>query len=173
MIRNLREMDMPLTTIRQVLAALEDAPELAEVLVQDYLDMREKQVEQLREQVQSFMFFLQKETSAMTYEMTIKTIPTQQVLSLTHHIKVDKLDRTIRQALDNFQALLNEQNASPSEAPFGFYHGPINMQTAPSKFASPFTGRSRPKGTSSSRNLREARPPVLRWSAANATSPKS
>ena len=64
----------------------------------------------------------------MTYEVTIKNIPTKQVLSLTHHIKVDKLDRTIRQSLDTFQTLLTEQNTSPSEAPFGIFHGPINMQ---------------------------------------------
>lgn len=128
MIRNLREMDMPLATIRQVLAALGDSPELAEVLVQDYLGLREKQVVQIREKVQSFMLFLQKETSAMTYEVAIKTIPTQQVLSLTHHIKVDKLDRTIQESLHRFQVLLNEQNATPRGAPFGIFHGPINMQ---------------------------------------------
>ncbi len=47
MIRNLREMDMPLATIRQVLAALADSPKQAEVLARDYLSMREKQIEQL------------------------------------------------------------------------------------------------------------------------------
>lgn len=127
MIRNLREMDMPLATIRQVLAALADSPELAEVLVQDYLDLREKQMEQIRAQVQAFTFFLQKEIP-MRYEVKVKTIPTQQVLSLTHHIKVDKLDQTIVQSLDTLNGLVKAHNARATDAPFGIFHGPINMQ---------------------------------------------
>lgn len=55
MIRNLRDMDMPLATIRQVLAALETSPAHAETLVQEYASMRERQVEQVRTQVQLFI----------------------------------------------------------------------------------------------------------------------
>ncbi|GAB4580615.1 MAG: helix-turn-helix domain-containing protein [Anaerolineales bacterium] len=128
MIRNLREMDMPLATIRQVLAALADSPKQAEVLVRDYLSMREKQIEQLRTQVQHFMAYLQKETAVMKYEVTLKTIPAQQVLSLTHRVTVDKLDATIRESLDTLYALSNQQNAHSGAAPFGIYYGAINMQ---------------------------------------------
>ena len=42
MIRNMREMDMPLATIRQVLAALAASPTQAEALVQDYADVKNK-----------------------------------------------------------------------------------------------------------------------------------
>ena len=48
MIRNMREMDMPLATIRQVLVALTSSPAQAEALVREYADMRERQVEQIR-----------------------------------------------------------------------------------------------------------------------------
>src|SRR5512139_4015852 len=40
MIRNMREMDMPLATIRQVLAALPSVPAQAEVLLREYAEMR-------------------------------------------------------------------------------------------------------------------------------------
>jgi len=154
MIRNLREMNMPLATIRQVLVALADSPELAEVLVQDYLDMREKQVEQIRGQVQAFMYFLQKETSAMSYEVTAKNIPTQQVLSLTHHIKVDKLDQTIVQTLDILNTLTKDQNINPSDAPFGIYHGPINMQEdGPIEICLPVDGNVTTKGNAALKEL--------------------
>ncbi|HNB52234.1 MAG TPA: MerR family transcriptional regulator, partial [Anaerolineales bacterium] len=146
MIRNLREMDMPLATIRQVLAALGASPELAEVLVQDYLDMREKQMAQIRGQVQHFISSLQKE-NPMTYEVTVKTIPQQQVLSQTHRIKVDKLDTTIRESLDALYALAREQNASPIEAPFGIFHGAINTQEdGPIEICLPVNGQVTPKG---------------------------
>ena len=145
MIRNLREMDMPLATIRQVLAA--SSPTQAEALVRAYLSMREKQVEQLRGQVQAFMFFLQKETSAMKPEVTVKTLAPQNVLSLTHHVKVDKLDATITQSLETLDALLKAQNATPSEAPFGIYHGAINLQEdGPIEICQPFNGNVTGKG---------------------------
>src|SRR5215470_377028 len=51
MIRNMREMDMPLATVRQVLAALPSLPAHAAVLLQDYAEMRERQVRQIRMQV--------------------------------------------------------------------------------------------------------------------------
>jgi DNA-binding transcriptional MerR regulator len=52
MIRNLRDMDMPLATIRQVLAALETSPVDAETLVRGYASMRERQVQQVQAQAQ-------------------------------------------------------------------------------------------------------------------------
>ena len=51
MIRNMREMDMPLATIRLVLAALADSPTQAEALASEYAELREQQAEQIRVQV--------------------------------------------------------------------------------------------------------------------------
>jgi DNA-binding transcriptional MerR regulator len=128
MIRNLREMDMPLATIRQVLAALEASPAQAETLVRDYLSMRERQLEQIRTQVQLFIRTFQQENNLMTLEVNVKKIPAQQVVSLTRHVKVPKLDATITQSISTLQTLLQEQNASGKDAPFGIFHGAINEQ---------------------------------------------
>ena len=128
MIRNMREMDMPLATIRQVLAALESSPAQAEALVKEYAEMRERQVEQIRVQVQQLIQQIQQENNPMSLEVNVKSIAEQQVLSVTHHIKVNKLDDTIRKSLDSMYSLLKGQNLEAVSAPFGIYHGAINEQ---------------------------------------------
>jgi DNA-binding transcriptional MerR regulator len=146
MIRNMREMDMPLATIRQVLAALASAPAQAEALARDYANMRERQVEQIRVQVQQFIQQIQQEQNPMSLEVNVKSIAPQQVLSVTHHIKVNKLDETIRKSVDTLQALLKEQNVAASASPFGIFHGAINEQEdGPIEICLPVNGQV--KGT--------------------------
>jgi len=128
MIRNLRDMDMPLATIRQVLAALDSSPAHAETLVREYVSMRERQVEQIRAQVQTFIQIIQQEINPMTLEVNVRKIPTQQVVSLTRHVKVPRLDETISQSVSTLRALLQKQNASIKDSPFGIFHGAINEQ---------------------------------------------
>jgi len=128
MIRNMREMDMPLAAIRQVLAAFSDSPAKAESLVRDYLELREKQVGQIRMQVSQFIQLLKQEQNPMSLEVNVKAITPQQVLSTTHHIKVNKLDDTIRTSLDAMYAMLKEQNTEAAGSPFGIYRGAINEQ---------------------------------------------
>ena len=128
MIRNLRDMDMPLVTIRQVLAALETVPADAETLVQEYVSMRERQAEQVRAQAQLFIRIIRQETNPMTLEVNVKTIPTQQVVSITRRVKVPKLEEAIKQSISALQTLLQKQNIAPTSAPVGIFHGAINEQ---------------------------------------------
>jgi len=147
MIRNMREMDMPLATIRQVLAALTSSPEQAEVLAQEYAEMREQQVAQIRVQVQKFIQQIQKEITPMSLEVNVKQVATQQVLSSTHHIKVNKLDVTIKSSLAAMYTLLKEQNLEAASAPFGIFHGAINEQEdGPIEICMPVNGIVNGKG---------------------------
>lgn len=127
-IRNLRDMDMPLATIRQVMAALESTPAQAEALVQEYVSMREKQVEQIKAQVQTFIRILEQETTLMALEVNVKKIPTRQVVSITRHVKVPKLDAAISESIASIQALLQKQNGTAAGSPFGIFHGSVNEQ---------------------------------------------
>ncbi len=127
-IRNLRDMDMPLATIRQVLAALKTSPAQAEALTQEYVSMRERQVEQIRAQVRTFIRIIQQETNPMTLEVNVKKIPTRQVVSITRHVKVPKLNEAITHAISTLRNLLQQQNARTEERPFGIFHGAINEQ---------------------------------------------
>ena len=147
MIRNMRDMDMPLATIRQVLEALETSPAQAEMLVNEYASMREKQAEQVRVQVQSFIRIIRQETNLMTLEVNVKVVPSRQVFSITRRVKVNKLDESIRAALDSLHAAAREQNAQESDAPFGIYHGAINDQEdGPVEICLPVNGAVKGKG---------------------------
>ena len=128
MIRNMREMDMPLATIRQVLAAWAASPTQAEVLAQAYAKLREQEAEQIRVQVQQFIQQIRQEQNPMSFDVSIKSIPVQQVLSTTYHIKASKLDETILKSLEAFRKLLAEQQLEAASAPFGIFHGAINEQ---------------------------------------------
>ena len=128
MIRMLRDMDMPLATIRQALAALAVSSAEAETLVLEYLAMRERQIEQIKQQVSHFIHLIQQEKNPMSLEVNVKKIATQQVLSMTHHIKVNQLDKTIRESVATMYDLLKEQNLEAIDAPFGIFHGAINEE---------------------------------------------
>ncbi len=148
MIRSMREMDMPLVTIRQVLAALTVSPAQAEALVRDYLDLCEKHVEQVRQQVQGFINLLHQEVSAMDLEVNVKTIPAQQIISTTRRLKVGKLGATIESDLRALRKFAEEQGGRITEAPYGIYHGPIsNQDDGPIEICLPVSGNIKPKGS--------------------------
>ena len=148
MIRNMREMEMPLVTIRQVLAAWISSPAQAEPLLQEYADMREKQVIQIRMQVQQLIQQIQQENNPMSLEVNVKQVSPQQVLSVTHHIKVNKLDETIRTSLDTMYSLVKGQKLEAADAPFGIFHGTINEQEdGPIEICLPVNGQVKGKGT--------------------------
>jgi DNA-binding transcriptional MerR regulator len=147
MIRNMREMDMPLASIRQVLAALATSPMQAEALASEYAEMREQQAEQIRKQVTQFIHQIRQEQNPMSFEVTIKSIPTQQVLSQTHHIKASKLDETILKTIETFRNLLAEQKLEAASAPFGIFHGAINEQEdGPLEICMPVNGTVKGNG---------------------------
>ena len=147
MIRNMREMDMPLATVRQVLAVLPSRPAQAETLLREYAEMREWQVKQIRTQVQQFIQQIQQERTPMSFEVNVKTITPQQVLSVIHHIKVSKLDETIRQSVEGMYALLKDQKVEASSSPFGIFHGAINEQEdGPIEICLPVNGQVKGKG---------------------------
>jgi len=147
MIRNMREMDMPLVTIRQALAALTSSPEQAEALVREYAEMREQQVRRIRAQVQQLIQQIQQENNPMSLEVNVKQVAPQQVLSVTQHIKVNKLDETIRASVDTMYAMLKEQKVEASAPPFGIFHGAINEQEdGPIEICLPVNGTVNGKG---------------------------
>ncbi len=147
LIRSMREMDMPLATIRQVLAALPVSSAQAEALVRGYVDMCETRVEQIQQQAQCFIHLLRQEAIAMGLEVNVKKIPTQQVISITRHLKVDKLSKTIQKDVHTLDKLVKEQGLEATEAPFGIYHGPITHQDdGPIEVCMPVNGKAQPQG---------------------------
>jgi len=147
MIRNMREMDMPLATIRQVLAAWAASPEQAEALAQAYANLREQEAGQIRARVQQFVQQIRQENNPMSLEVNIKQLAPQQVLSAIYHIKINKLEETIRKSRDAMSALLKEQQVEASDSPLGIFHGAINEQEdGPLEICLPVNGQVEGKG---------------------------
>lgn len=113
---------MPLATIRKVLSS---TPVEAETSVHNYWQAQENRINQGRQVVPELISYLKQEVTAMTLEVNIKTVQPQQILSLTHHVKVEQLDGHIRNSLKTLYSLVKEGN-SVIGSPLGIYHGPIN-----------------------------------------------
>ncbi len=126
MIRNMRDMDMPLATIRRMLTVLPVSQAQAELLVRQHLEMRERQLEQIRWQARQFTKLLKPEASTMSLEVVVKDIPTQQIISITRRHTVDGLGKQEEQDIGALFSLANEQGAQTDGAPFGIYHGPVS-----------------------------------------------
>jgi DNA-binding transcriptional MerR regulator len=128
MIRNMRDMDMPLASIRRVLVVLSVSQAQAELLVHQHLELRQRQLEQIKALARQFTQQLKPEANTMSLEVTVRDIPTQQIISITRHHKVDGLSKQIEHDIGALFSLLNDHGARSAGAPFGIYHGPVNEE---------------------------------------------
>ena len=126
MIRSMRDMDMPLAVIRRMLAVLPVSQAQAELLVHQHLEMRERQLEQIKELARQFTQQLKPEANKMSLEVEVKEIPTQQIVSITRHHTVDGLGKQEEKDIGALFSLANDLGARTLGAPFGIYHGPVN-----------------------------------------------
>jgi DNA-binding transcriptional MerR regulator len=126
MIWTMRDMDMPLATIRRLLAVLPVSQAQAELLVRQYLEMRERQLESIRGLARQFTQQLKPEANKMSLEVEVKDIPTQQIISITRRHTVDGLGKQQEKDIGALFALAGEQGTKAVGAPFGIYHGPIS-----------------------------------------------
>ena len=126
MIRNMREMDMPLAEIRRVLALIDVSQAQAEMVIHQYLDLRTRQLEQMQLLARQLIQQLKPEANKMNLEVVIKDIPTQQIISITRRHTVDGLGKQEEQDIGALFGLAGDQGAQTLGAPFGIYHGPVS-----------------------------------------------
>jgi DNA-binding transcriptional MerR regulator len=119
----LRRMDMPLSTIRQVVTA---SPAAAEALVQGHIAALDERLALARRLADELTPFLYKEIPLMAHDVTVRTIPPQPILSRTARVKVDRLEGFISESVAALRAAAQAGGIAPAGAPFGLYHGPIN-----------------------------------------------
>jgi DNA-binding transcriptional MerR regulator len=125
LIRSLRQIDMPLATIRRV---LEVAPAEAEQLVLEHCAALEERAKQARRAVHDLMAYIRQEAPTMALEVTVRTVESQPIISINKRVKVEQLSRHIRDSLKALYALAEAQSNNPASAPLGIYHGPINHE---------------------------------------------
>jgi DNA-binding transcriptional MerR regulator len=151
LIRMLRQIDLPLATIRRVLAA---APAEAQQLVLEHCAMLEQRAEQARRAVQDLMAFIRQEEPTMALEVTVRTVAPQPIISISKRVKVDQLDEHIRDSLKALYTLVEKQGGKPAGAPLGIFHGPINHEDdGPIEVCLPVTGALSPTGEVAARDL--------------------
>jgi DNA-binding transcriptional MerR regulator len=126
MIRNMRDMDMPLATIRRVLAVLPVSQAQAELLVHQHLELRMRQLEQIKELARQFTRQLKPEANTMNLEVNVRDIPTQQIISITRRHTVDGLGKQEEKDIGALFSLANDHGVRTLGAPFGIYHGPVS-----------------------------------------------
>jgi DNA-binding transcriptional MerR regulator len=124
LIRMLRTIDMPLATIRHVLAA---APADAETLVHDHLQQMERRLANARHTVQSVIAFLRHEEN-ISMDVEVRTVAAQPIVSITRHVKVDRLEATITNEVQQLLEFVRQQGGQVAGTPLGLYHGPINAE---------------------------------------------
>lgn len=126
MIRNMRDMDMPLAEIRRVLAVADVSQAQAELVIRQHIELRTRQLEQIQMLARQFIQQLKPEANQMSLEVEVKDIPMQQIISITRRHKVDGLSEQIQQDCGALFTLAQETGVAVVGAPFGIYHGPIN-----------------------------------------------
>jgi DNA-binding transcriptional MerR regulator len=147
MIRNMRDMDMPLATIRRVLAAIPVSQAQSELIVRQYLETRERQLELIRGLARQFTQQLNPEANTMSLEVIVRDIPIQQIISITRHHKVDGLSEQLQKDCGALFTLAGEQGATAIDAPFGIYHGAVSEQEdGPIETCVPINGKVEGRG---------------------------
>ncbi|HEU4327515.1 MAG TPA: MerR family transcriptional regulator [Roseiflexaceae bacterium] len=120
----MREIEMPLATIRQV---LESGPDRGEALARAYLAELEARVAYARRLVPHLIANLRKEAQTMG-SISVRTVEPQPVLSITQRVKIDRLEATIQESLAALRAAAAAEGIAAVGAPFGIYHGTINVE---------------------------------------------
>ncbi len=151
LIRAMRQVGVPIATIRQVLAA---EPEDAERLLSDYLHDLEGRLARARRRIPALISELHKEDSAMRLEVEVRAVDPQPIVSVTHRTTVDGLDDLIRASLHRLYELVEGRGVSAVGPPFGIYHGPLAQdEDGPIEVCVPVGRELIPEGEMESRTL--------------------
>jgi DNA-binding transcriptional MerR regulator len=126
LIRQLRQLEMPLAIIRGV---LEGSPAEAVAQVQAHWAGLQQQMQVARVLVPDVIASLKGENPMSAFHIEIKTTAAQPVLSKTKHIYVDGLDSFIQNSVTELKALAAQHHAMVSGSPFGIFHGQINDES--------------------------------------------
>ncbi len=159
LIRLMREMEMPLSDIRRVLAA---GPEEAERLVGEHERAFARRLAGVRLAGRRLILSMRPQESNMTLEVEERELPAQQVVSLTGHVLVSNLDQFIRDSLDALSDYVAAQGGRVNGAPLGIYHGAVNHEDdGPLEVCLPVEGAFRAEGEVRIRELSGGRAAVV------------
>jgi DNA-binding transcriptional MerR regulator len=123
-IRLLRAMEMPLSDVRRVLAA-GTSDEATQIVIESRRAFETK-AEQVRRASHRVLAYLRMEDESMSIDISVKTYPLCQAISIKKNITVPAFHQFIPEALAKLSAYAKEAGATISGDPICFYYGPVN-----------------------------------------------
>lgn len=147
----LRQIDMPLSTILEVL----DAPKsTARAILDAYWQEVEIQVEERRKVIPYLYSILQEEEEQMVYPVNVKNIPALDVISINSKISIADLVGYINNTIQTLIAYAKSNGAEIVRDPLGIYHGAVNEDSnGPVEICLPIDRKLEPSGRIKTRSL--------------------
>lgn len=137
LIRLMRQMEMPLATIRRVLSS--DPTEAAR-LVHSHAEAFQAKAKQVRQTADTLLLYLTKE-AMMAFAVEIQKTPKQLVLSITKRVYLPELSSFISSSVEMLEAHAAKHGCAISGPPFGIYHGAVSQtENGPVEVCLPIIG---------------------------------
>ena len=134
----LRRIDMPLNTIAEVIGAGEE--EALKVLNHYWTEV-EAEVRENRRVVEYLRDYLLGKDQTMAFDINVREVPAQKVLSMSKEVYVKDLPPFIGSSIDKLTGRITAQGAQVSGAPEAIYHGQVDEDNnGPVEIVVPFVG---------------------------------
>ena len=125
LIRSLREVGMPLATIRRV---LEGSPRQAQTLMRSYVTSLEEQARRARAALPDLVAETVAFASDPQMEIFVRHEPRQAIISITERVFVGQLPEHLRVTLQELHEFASGCDLRETGHPFGYFHGIVSEQ---------------------------------------------
>jgi DNA-binding transcriptional MerR regulator len=121
----LRQIDMPLTTIKEFFEASNST---ARSILDTYWKDIEKEV-QANRKIVKYLFSILQEEEDMAYPIEVKEIPQMHVICINKKVAIKDLENYIKHSIETLVAYAKANKAVITEEPMGIYHGAVNKDS--------------------------------------------
>ena len=125
LIRALREVGMPLATIRRVLAG---SPRQAQTLMQSYVISLEEQARRARAALPDLVAETATFSLDPQMEIFVRQEPQQAIISITQRVLVGHLPEHLRVTLQELREIAADRGLIETGHPFGYFHGIVSEE---------------------------------------------
>lgn len=125
LIRSLREVGMPLATIRRVLAG---SPREAQSLMRGYVSSLEEQARKARAAVPDLIAETVASSSDPQLEIFVRHESEQAIVSITQRVFVGQLPEHLRVTIGELREFAAAHTLRETGHPFGYFHGIVSEQ---------------------------------------------
>jgi DNA-binding transcriptional MerR regulator len=144
LIRNLRDIDMPLATIRKVLTC--ELPDQVD-LIRDHQRLVAERAIYINSAVSKLLADLQNKEIFMSFQIEVEHLTSQIIASIKKQVFVSNLDAHISDSLRLLNDFSRSQKIMSNSAPFGIYHGPVNTEeSGPVEVCLPISSSAKSSG---------------------------